>query len=532
MSDRGPVIEVTSVAKQFEHCVAVARASVTFSPGEIHAVVGENGAGKSTLLKLSAGMLAPSSGTVKIGGEPLAPATPAEAARRNVLMVHQHFMLVGAFTALENLLLGNETTRSGGRLDLARARREVAALAERTGLAVPLDAITDSLGVGEKQRLEILRVLYRGAKAILLDEPTAVLTPLEANDLYDTLRALANEGRTIVVVTHRLDEVVRFADRVTVMRRGRTVLSRSLSESTGSQEPSSGATSSTPYRKAGAATVEQLTRAIMGQEPPPAFAPPEVAKDAAIALQVTGLSFTDAGGRTWLDGVDLSVKRGEIVGVAGVEGNGQRELVHAIAGLLHGATGKLVVAGRAMDLDAPEARAVRARRGSLRVVHEDRHTEGLMLEASVSDNLVLGALREIPADQERATVERRVREFGIVPADPARLAGELSGGNQQKIVVARALDGILSAGGEGRVIVLAQPTRGVDVGAAAAIHEAIGRAAKQGLGVLVVSADLSELRVLCHRLLVLRKGRIVAEMAPSSPEETIGRAMLGLEAAA
>ncbi len=529
MSERGPVIEIAHVAKQFEGCVAVARASVTFSPGEIHAVVGENGAGKSTLLKLASGMIAPSSGTVKIEGTALSPATPAEAARRNVRMVHQHFMLVGAFTALENLLLGNEATTSGGRLDLARARREVSALAKKTGLAVPLDAITDSLGVGEKQRLEILRVLYRGAKALLLDEPTAVLTPLEANDLYATLRALADEGRTIVVVTHRLDEVARFADRVTVMRRGRTVMSRSLGVAKESQE-GEGA-SGAPYRKAGAATVEELTRAIMGQEPPPAFSPPEVAEDAAIALDVAGLSFTDAGGRTWLDGVDLSVKQGEIVGIAGVEGNGQRELVHAIAGLLQGAKGRLAVGETTLDLDENEVRAVGERRAVLRVVHEDRHSEGLMLDASVADNLVLGAQREIRKGREPALVARLVAELGIVPADPARLAGDLSGGNQQKIVVGRALDGILGMGGKGKLLVLAQPTRGVDVGAAAAIHEAIGRAAAKGLGVLVVSADLSELRVLCHRLLVMRKGRIVAAMAPSTPEETIGRAMLGLEAA-
>ncbi|MEZ4293527.1 MAG: ATP-binding cassette domain-containing protein [Polyangiaceae bacterium] len=255
---RGPTIELSRVTRRFGRTVAVDGASARFEPGEIHAVIGENGAGKSTLLKLAAGVLAPSSGEVKIAGELLVPAEPREAARRNVLMVHQHFMLVGAFTALENLMLGNEPAGAGGVLDEGRARREVEALAERTGLTVPLDAQVDALGVGDKQRLEILRVLHRGALAILLDEPTAVLTPQEAADLYATLRALAEEGRTIVVVTHRLDEVVRFADRVTVMRRGRTVMSRALD-------------------RAGGASAEELTRAIMGQEPPPRFAPPEVA---------------------------------------------------------------------------------------------------------------------------------------------------------------------------------------------------------------------------------------------------------------
>jgi len=514
MTVRGPVIELAGVTRRIGICVAVDDASVRFGPGEIHAVVGENGAGKSTLLKLSAGVAEPSSGTVSVGGTPLRPASPAEAARRNVLMVHQHFMLVGAFTALENLLLGNEPVGAAGRLDVERARRDIAALAERTGLSVPLDTLADALGVGEKQRLEILRVLHRGAEALLLDEPTAVLTPLEANDLYATLRSLADEGRTVVVVTHRLDEVVRFADRVTVMRRGRIVLSKTLD------------------RAANAATVAELTRAIMGHEPPPAFAPPEVAADAATALAVEKLSFTDASGRAWLDGVDLEVKKGEIVGIAGVEGNGQRELVHAIAGLLPRARGTVRVAGRAMPFDANEARAVGARRSVLRVVHADRQVEGLLLDASVGDNLVLGALLEIPRDQERATVERRIASFAIVPSDPTARAGDLSGGNQQKLVVARALDGFAErAAAGGGAIVLAQPTRGVDVGAAAAIHAAIGRAASAGLGVLVVSADLSELRLVCHRLLVMHKGQLVAELSPSAPEEVIGRAMLGLEAA-
>jgi ABC-type uncharacterized transport system ATPase subunit len=512
----GPVIDLENVTRRFGRCVAVAGATARFVPGEIHAVLGENGAGKSTLLKLAAGVLEPSSGTVSVGGGPLRPASPAEAARRNVFMVHQHFMLVGAFTALENLLLGNEPVRAGGRLDLERARREIAALARRTGLSVPLDTVTDALGVGEKQRLEILRVLHRGAEALLLDEPTAVLTLLEANDLYATLRALAAEGRTVVVVTHRLDEVVRFADRVTVMRRGRTVLSQPLD------------------RAENSASIDELTRAIMGHEAPPAFSPPAVAGDADTVLAVSGLRYTDAAGRTWLDGVDLAVKQGEIVGIAGVEGNGQRELVHTIAGLLPRASGTVRVAGRVMPLDANEARAVRARRTVLRVVHEDRQSEGLLLDASVADNLVLGALLEIPRDDEPTIVQRRIASFGIVPADPARRAAELSGGNQQKIVVARALDGFLQGDAqsrEGGAVVLAQPTRGVDVGAAAAIHAAIGRAASAGLGVLVVSADLGELRLICHRLLVMHKGRIVAEMDPSAPEETIGRAMLGVEAA-
>jgi ABC-type uncharacterized transport system ATPase subunit len=379
MTKRGPVIELTGLTRRCGRVLAVNEASARFDPGEIHAVVGENGAGKTTLLRLAVGFFEADSGSVVIGGEPLRPATPTEAARRKVLMVHQHFMLVGAFTALENLLLGNEPVLSGGRIDLARARREVLALAERTGLAVPLDTPADALGVGDKQRLEILRILHRGAEALLLDEPTAVLTPLEANDLYATLRSLADEGRTVVVVTHRLDEVVRFADRVTVMRRGRIVLSRPLD------------------RTSNAASVEELTRAIMGREAPPTFArPPAREGRRALALGHRPLLHRPAG-RTWLDGVDLTVRRGEIVGIAGVEGNGQRELVHAVAGLLPRARGTVRVAGRDLPSSSNEAEAVRARRPVLRVVHEDRHAEGLLLDATVADNLVLGALDDVAA---------------------------------------------------------------------------------------------------------------------------------------
>ncbi|MEZ4293528.1 MAG: ATP-binding cassette domain-containing protein [Polyangiaceae bacterium] len=229
---------------------------------------------------------------------------------------------------------------------------------------------------------------------------------------------------------------------------------------------------------------------------------------------------------------ELRCAKGEIVGIAGVEGNGQRELVHAVAGLIPNAHGLVKVAGRQMPFKLGEADAVRMRRPVLRVVHEDRHVEGLLLDAPVSDNLVLGQLEGLAPGAERAAVARRIDSFGVAPSDPARRAGELSGGNQQKVVVARALDGFLHEGAPpGSAVVLAQPTRGVDVGAAAVIHAAIGRAAAAGLGVLIVSADLAELRLVCHRLLVLHKGRIVAEVSPSAPEEKIGRAMLGLEAA-
>ena len=501
---KGPQIEL-DVSRRFGDFVAVDSAHVKIAPGAIHAIVGENGAGKSTLMKMAAGVIAPSSGTVTIDRIALDPATPAEAIRRGVGMVHQHFMLVGAFRAIENVILGGEPTTSFGRLDIPGATAKARAIMESAGLSVPLEAPTSELTVGERQRLEILRVLYRGARALLLDEPTAVLSPIESDELYKTLRRLADAGAAIAVVTHRLDEVTRHADHVTVMRRGRVVLSA-------------------PQDRASPLSTEDLTRAIMGGAPPPAFAPPPIRDDAKAALDVEGLALADDEGREVLGGIDLRVNAGEIVGVAGVEGNGQRELVRAIAGLEPRAQGRVHVGGK----DVSAAR-VRARRGALGVVHEDRHADGLMLDASVGDNLVMGDLGDGPLD-EPATIARRIEAFGVEPPDASRLAGELSGGNQQKILIARTLDRLRDAGAQAAVV-LAQPTRGVDVGAAAVIHRAIGDAAASGMAALVISADLAELRTLCHRIVVMRRGRIVATLPPDAPETEIGRAMLGVDAA-
>ena len=502
----GPRIELVSVSRRFGEVLAVDAATVAIGPGAIHAVVGENGAGKSTLLKMAAGVLAPSSGEVLVDGRALAPATPAEAIRRGVGMVHQHFMLVGAFRALENVILGGEPTSALGRLDLAAATARAETIMKDAGLAVRLTALTSSLTVGERQRLEILRVLYRGARAVLLDEPTAVLSPLEADELYAMLRKLADGGATVAVVTHRLDEVSRHADHITVMRQGRVVLSR-------------------PQDRMSPPSADELTSAIMGGAPPAPFAPPALDPGAPVVLGVSELRLAGASGRPLLDGVELSVRAGEIVGVAGVEGNGQRELVRVIAGLEPRAVGRVSIAGR--DLDGAR---VRDRRPLLGVVHEDRHAEGLLLDASVGDNLVLGDLGDAGVLDEPATIARRLDAFGIEPRSPARLAGELSGGNQQKIVIARALDRLRGAGSKAAVV-LAQPTRGVDVGAAAVIHRAIGAAAAAGIAVLVLSADLAELRRIAHRIVVMRGGRIVADLPPDASETVIGRAMLGVEAA-
>ncbi len=489
-----PSLRLDNVTKRFGAVAAVRDASVEVRAGRLHAVVGENGAGKSTLLGLAGGVHAPDAGTVLIDGARLTPITPAEASRRGVGFVHQHFMLVEAFTCLENVMLGAEPVRRGGVLDPVAARRRLEKVLCDAQLEVELDARVDGLGVGERQTLEIVRILYRGARTILLDEPTAVLTPAQAESLFGTLRNLAADGAAIVVVTHRLSEVMRWCDDVTVMRRGRVVSTGSVAES----------------------SEDALTRAIMGREPPPPIVRPAVPEGASVGLAVRGVSVVgQRDGRLAVDGVSIEVRSGEIVGLAGVEGNGQTELVEALAGLRATRAGSIEVAGRELT-----ARGVKERRAAgLAVVHGDRHREGLMLEATVWDNLVLGDLGEV---SEPEAVRRRIDAFGVVPPDPRKLAGELSGGNQQKVVTARALDRELKA------VVLAQPTRGVDLGAARTIHEAILGVVAKGAAALVVSADLAELRAICHRVLVITRGRIVATLPPEAPDHEFGRAMLGM----
>ncbi len=473
--------------KRYGTVHAVRGVSLSFEAGKLHAVVGENGAGKSTLLKMAAGVVVPDGGEVRIGGEVLAPHTAAEAIRLGVGMVQQHFALVGVLSAIENVMLGAEPVKSFGRLDVARARAQAEAVAREMGVSLPWDAPAETLGVGDRQRLEIVRTLVREARVVILDEPTAVLTAGEVSQLYATLRRLADGGRAVVVVTHRLDEVRDHADEVSVLRHGTRVSTRAIA------------------RGEGAAEVQrEVTRDIMGQEPPPALER-RAGEPGDVRLEMKDVRLGRA-----LRGVTLRVRAREIVGIAGVEGNGQRELVRVLAGL-----------------DAPDAGEVRC--DAAAVVHEDRHAEGLVLAASVRDNLVLGELARFTRHGlvDAAALEREARarldRGGVVPPVLDALAGTLSGGNQQKIVVARAV----GRSDRVSVFVFAQPTRGVDLGAARAIHAEIVAAAAAGKAVLLVSADLAELRVLCDRILVLARGRIVTELPPDAPEAEVGEAMLG-----
>jgi simple sugar transport system ATP-binding protein len=412
----GPRLALQAATRRFGDLVAVDTLDFTLKPGRLHALIGENGAGKSTAMKMLAGVLEASSGRVLVEGAELSPATPQEAMHRGIGMVHQHFMLVEAFSAIENLVLGAEPVSGAAQvLDLTTAAERARRIGQEAGLMVDLDAPTALLSVGEQQRLEILRVLFRGARAILLDEPTAVLSPVEVDELYRTLRQLADGGATIAVVTHRLDEVVRFCDDVTVMRQGKRVLSEALSDKPRVIDEERDA-------ETDAALSERLTRAIMGGEVPDAAEPPERPAKPDVVLSIGKATVLRANGRKALDGLSLDIEEGEVVGVAGVEGNGQEALTRALAGLAALEEGDVRLEGERLFAAEPggykddlrdHASAVhRAMERGLVVVHADRHRDELLLDATVSDNLVLGDLGEV---DEGKTVDKRFARF-----DPIR----------------------------------------------------------------------------------------------------------------
>jgi ABC-type uncharacterized transport system ATPase subunit len=476
-------LRVVSATKRYGATVAVREASLALEKCKIHAIVGENGAGKSTLSSIAAGLVVPDEGHVEIGGRRLSPHTARAAISRGVGMVQQHFRLVDALSVLENAMLGVEPVRGFGRVDRVAARAKLAAVQRELQSSLAPSARAGGLGVGDRQRLEIARVLFRDARIVLLDEPTAVLSPQEASALYATLRRLAEAGRAVAVVTHKIDEVLDHADAVTVMRRGRVVSTR-------------------PVDRAGDRDAQR--RAILHD----AFhdseeAAPVVTRAAdeseKTLLEIEGLKVASGA----LRGLRLQVRSREIVGMAGVEGNGQRELVDVLAGLAKASAG-----------------TVRAR-VPVDVVHEDRQRRGLVLPASVADNAVLGEHRRfsrafgLDLAALRAEAKKRVRDGEVTPPEIDLPAAALSGGNQQKLVVARAL--ARDAAAHQRILALAQPTRGVDLHAARQIHLAVVAAAAAGAAVLVISADLDELRALCHRIVVIARGRVVGD-ARRDPE--------------
>ncbi len=467
----------------------------------MHALLGENGAGKSTLMNVLYGLLQPDEGEILLRGEPVRIGSPREAIGLRIGMVHQHFMLIPVMTVAENVVLASEP-RKGVMLDRDAAEERVRDLSKRFGLVVDPRALVEDIGVGQQQRVEILRVLHRGAEVLILDEPTAVLTAQETAELFKVLRALTAEGVSVIFISHKLREVLEIADRVTVLRRGRKI-------DTVSTE---------------GATEASLAKLMVGRDV--LF---RVEKEAATPqdpiLEVDGLEAEDERGVPVLRGLSLQVRAGEIVGVAGVDGNGQSELVEAITGLRVPRAGHVRVGGR--DITGTGVRGALA--AGVGHIAEDRHRRGLILDFTLSENLALREYRRAPISRMGLLSPKRMEqqarplleEYDVRGGRPETLASSLSGGNQQKCVIAREL------AEDPQVTVAAQPTRGLDVGAIEFVHKQLLEQRDAGRGVLLVSLELEEIRSLSDRVLVIYEGRIVAELSPDATDEELGVAMLG-----
>ena len=501
-------VHIDGVAKLFGSVVANRNASLDVATGEIHALVGENGAGKSTLMRVLAGMYTPDAGTVQVNGRDVTGWSTHAAIAAGVGMVHQHFMLVPTLTVAENVVLGMEPTH-GFRVDLAKATADVKALCAKCGLHVDPSAIVADLSVGEAQRVEILKALYRGARILILDEPTAVLSPPQVRDLWDVLRALKADGGTVVLITHKLDEVIAVSDTITVMRAGTTV--------------SRFATAGTTARDIARAMVGRDVTLALDERPRVA----SVRSSAPALLRVSGLAVKSDRGLRAVNNLSFDIAPGEILGIAGVEGNGQTELLEAIAGLRKPISGSVLLGARDVTTMSVRERAD----GGLSHIPEDRHRRGLILDYSIADNLILGRQHHfatasgLETARIAANAAHQVQAFDIRPPITTLAARALSGGNQQKIVIAREM------GREFTVLLAAQPTRGVDVGAIEFIHDQLRKARDAGRGILLVSADLPEVIALSDRIAVMYGGRFVTVMsAVDATTEKLGPYMTGAAA--
>ncbi|MGL5825074.1 MAG: ABC transporter ATP-binding protein [Nocardioides sp.] len=504
MSTVGGGIEVRGVTKRFPGVVANQDVTITIRRGRVHALIGENGAGKSTLMKILYGAQRPDEGAISIDGRTVSFSSPTDAIKAGIGMVFQHFMLADNLTVLENVALGAEKLFGIG----DRARAEITRISDTYGFGLDPDALAEDLGVGERQRVEILKVLYRGAQIIILDEPTAVLVPQEVDALFTNLRELRDTGHTLLFISHKLDEVLAIADDITVMRRGRTV---------GEANPKS-------------TSKRELAELMVGSELPSPQTEESTVTN-TVLLDLAGVNLVDERGRHLLRDINLRIHRGEVLGIAGVEGNGQAELVEAIMGIHHARsrhTGEISLAGRSMT----EWDTRRRREAGVAFIPEDRQRHGLLLDAPLWENRMLGQQTRPPAvragvvrgllDERaaKADTERIVRDYDVRTPSIATRARSLSGGNQQKLVVGREMRG------HPNLLLASHPTRGVDVGAQAAIWGHIKRARREGLAVLLVSADLDELIGLSDRIVVILRGEFVGEFDPQqvTPQE-LGTAM-------
>jgi len=497
-----PLLELRGITKRFPGVLANDNVDVDLRHGEVHALLGENGAGKSTLMNILYGLYTPDEGQILLEGKPVELGSTKGAIEAGIGMVHQHFMLIPVMTVAENIVLATEPRRRGVLLDYDTARKRVRELSERYGLAVDPDARIDRITVGQQQRVEILKALYRGAEILILDEPTAVLTPQEAQELFEIMRALKGQGKSIIFISHKLNEVLEIADRITTLRRGVVV----------DTIPAQGATE------------EGLARMMVGREVL-LRVDKTPAQPAGQLLQVEGVTVIDDRGLEMVRDVSFEVRAGEIVGLAGVDGNGQSELIDAIAGLRHVKQGRISVEGAEIT-NASSKTALEAGVGH---VPEDRHRRGLVLPFSLTENLALHGYRYAPNSRRgflnlRAMGQRArrlLREFDVRGGTPLTPAASLSGGNQQKVVLAREIDGAP------KVLIAAQPTRGLDVGAIEFVHRRLVEQRDAGRAVFLVSLELDEILSLSDRILVIYEGRIVGEFPPTASEEELGLAMTG-----
>jgi simple sugar transport system ATP-binding protein len=495
-----PALELRQITKRFGPLVANRSVDFELRRGEIHALLGENGAGKSTLMNVLYGLHQPDEGQILLNGEPVEIRSSSRAIGLGIGMVHQHFMLVPVMTVAENLVLGAEP-KKGPLLDYKTAAERTRELSKRFGLAVDPDARVQDLGVGAQQRVEILRALFRGAKVLVLDEPTAVLTAQEAQDLFVVLRNLKAEGTGIIFISHKLNEVLDVADRITVLRRGEKV----------DTVPGEGATE------------RSLATLMVGRDVLLRVEKDDV-KPGEPLLSLENVSARDDRGLPAVRDVTLDVRAGEIVGLAGIDANGQSELIETIMGLRKPDAGTITVSGRDVTHSGPRDTLA----SGVSHIAEDRHRRGLVLEFNLAENLALREYKTafsqhgfLSPKKMVARARKLLKEFDVRGGEPETRAGSLSGGNQQKVVIARELNA------DPRVIIAAQPTRGLDVGAIEFVHRRLVEERDAGRAVLLVSLEMEEIRSLSDRVLVIYEGQIVAEMPPESSEEDFGVMMTG-----
>ncbi|MFH1502054.1 MAG: ABC transporter ATP-binding protein [Candidatus Eisenbacteria bacterium] len=502
MSER-IAIEMRGITKRYPRVLANDDVDLEVREGEIHAIVGENGAGKSTLMKILYGLVSPDAGEIRLHGEPFTASGPRDAIRAGIGMVHQHFMLVDPLTVAENVILGDEPRKHRVFIDSAKSSDRVEKLSREYGFELDPDEHVENLSVGLEQRVEIVKVLYRGAKVLILDEPTGVLTPSEVRDLFVILRALRESGHTIVFITHKLNEVIELADRVTVMRDGRV----------------------TGVVDAAGTTKEELAHMMVGREVLLRVSK-EDATPGDVVVEVEGLTAVGRKGTEVLRDVSFQIRSGEILGVAGVQGNGQTELVEAITGLRAVSAGRVTLGGR--DVTGLRPRLIRD--AGVAHIPEDRQERGLVLDFTVAENLIFGRHHRAPFSEHGALrlgaiescATALIESNDLRPGDPSATAGDLSGGNQQKLIVAREFDG------DPMLLIAAQPTRGVDVGAIEFVHSSLLEMRDAGAAVLLVSAELSEIMTLSDRIAVMYRGEIVETFgAGAATEDELGLLMAG-----